>query len=84
MVSLKFNNIMIFLIVVGLLFISFGLGQYSVNCPKQSVLYKYLPRNFIQDSIYSEYLSDDIKDMFTKSDPYIVTIGNDNLKKSKW
>jgi hypothetical protein len=83
MVSLKFNNIMIFLIIVGIMFIFFSFGQNSVKCSKQQVLYKYLPRDFDIDSNYPDRVSVNFKDMFTKPEPYMVVLGNDNLRKQK-
>ena len=83
MVSLKFNNIMILLMIVGIMFLFFSFGQKSIKCPEQQVLYKYLPRDFNIDSNYPDRVSVNFKDMFTKSEPYMVVLGNDNLRKQK-
>lgn len=81
--KVNFNNIILFCVILGLLFIAFGLGQNYKKCPEQPVLYKYIPRDFNLDSNYPDLISVTFKDMFEKSEPYIVQIGNDNLRKIK-
>jgi len=76
------NNIIFMFIVIGLLCVAYGIGQNSKKCPEPIVLYKYVPRDFNIDNIYPDVISQTFKDMFEKSEPYIVNIGNDNLRKT--
>ena len=77
------NNIILLFIIIGLVFVAYGLGQNSKKCPEPTVLYKYIPRDFNIDSTSPDVITRTFKDMFEKSEPYIVNIGNDNLRKIK-
>jgi hypothetical protein len=81
MKELKFSNLMLIILYIGLLMIFFQLGRNSVTCPPPRATFKYLPRDFNLDSNYPDVVSQQFKDMFEKPTPYIVQLGNDNKRQ---
>ena len=57
-------NILYFMIIIGIILIAYNTGKSLKKCPKQEILYKYIPRNYNIDSNYPELISYNFKDMF--------------------
>ena len=60
--------------------IIYQVGRNSITCPSSTVAFKYLPRDFNVDSNYPDAVSYVFKDMFEKTTPYLVPLGNQNKR----
>ena len=78
---INFSNVMLLLIIVGIMLMIFQYAQLIKQCDEPKVLYKYIPRDFTVDTEYPDNISYVFKDMFSKSQPYIIDYGNDNKRK---
>ena len=82
MINITLKDIINILIIVGIILIFYNFGLNSKKCPKQEVLYKYIPRDFDSDQNYPELISSTFKDMFEKPQPYIVSLDSNKLRKT--
>lgn len=80
--KLNFSNTMIIIIFIGLIFVSHQWAKNSVKCSEPKIVYKYIPRDFNVDANYPDLVSSTFSDMFTKPTPYIVPLGDENLRKT--
>lgn len=74
------NNIMEYIILIvilimficGIIFITISLTKINNKCPKAEIIYKYLPKKYL-DQQYNENMASDIfQNMFTMSSPWIA------------
>ena len=56
------------MIIIGIILIAYNTGKSLKICPKQEILYKYIPRNYDIDSNYPELISYNFKDMFDNTE----------------
>jgi len=70
------KNIIIFLLFIGSVLIIIGLTKRETACPKQKVVYKYIPRTFEEQQDEPVFVSDIFQTMFSQPSPWIVSISN--------
>jgi hypothetical protein len=64
--------IILFILAVGIILITLSWSRYNLKCPKQEIVYKYIPKHPLDVQLGSENFPSDIyKDMFVKSSPWI-------------
>jgi hypothetical protein len=63
--------LMILLIFSGILMMSINLTKETNQCPREKVIYKYIPRTFEEEQAEPVYVSDVFKTMFTQDSPWV-------------
>lgn len=68
---INFKNLMTLIFIFAMFLIVLDIGRSLKSCPRQEVIYKYIPRTFNQEQNNPEYASTVFKDMFEKSSPWV-------------
>ena len=80
------KNILIIIIFVSILFITIGL-TLNINSylqhPKETIIYRYIPRTFEQEQNEPVYVSDIFETMFTQDSPWVRSINSIDNKKQE-
>lgn len=72
------------LIFLGILSIAISLTmniQSTQKCPKEKIIYKYIPRTFEEDQDEPVYVSDIFETMFTQDSPWVRSINSIDTRK---
>jgi len=75
------RTILMILIFLGILLITISITRNEVECPKERVIYKYLPRTFEEEQNEPVYVSDIFRAMFTQPSPWIGSINDIDTRK---
>jgi len=75
------RTILMILIFLGILLITISITRNEVECPKERVIYKYLPRTFEEEQNEPVYVSDIFRAMFTQPSPWIGSINDIDTSK---
>ena len=67
------KNIIIALLIIGSILIIIGITKRQTECPKQKIIYKYIPRTFEEEQDEPVYVSDIFETMFSQPSPWIVS-----------
>jgi len=60
------KGILIFFLFIGVILIIIQLTRVNISCPKQKIIYRYVPRTFEQEQYEPVYVSDIFRTMFTQ------------------
>ena len=69
--KLNFKSLMTLIFIFAIFLIVLDIGRSLKSCPKQEVIYKYIPRTFNQEQNDPVFASTIFKDMFDKSSPWV-------------
>jgi len=61
------KGILILFLIFGVILIIIELTRVDRQCPKQKIVYRYIPRTFDEEQNEPVYVSDIFKSMFTQS-----------------
>lgn len=75
------KNIIIIIIFLGILFIVIDIVKTNKECPKNKIIYRYIPRTFDEEMNAPSFATDVYKVMFSQPDPWIYSIDNMILNK---
>jgi hypothetical protein len=70
---------MLMIIFIGIMSITISLTTNINNdkkCPKEKIIYKYIPRTFEEDQDEPVYVSDIFQTMFTQDSPWVRSINS--------
>lgn len=73
--------IMIIIIFIGIMFITVGVIRNDQQCPKQEIIYRYIPRTFEDEQNEPVYVSDIFKTMFSQPSAWVQSLNDVNIKK---
>jgi hypothetical protein len=73
------KTISILFVFIGIILIIIDLMRENRVCPKEKIVYKYIPKTFEEEQQEPVYVSDIFKTMFSLPSPWIVSI-NENKK----
>lgn len=76
-----FKNILILLIFIGIIFIVIDLVKTEKVCPKNKVIYRFIPRTLDEELNSPAFVTDIFRTMFTQPSPWIRSIDNMMLRK---
>ena len=68
---INFRSLMTLIFIFAIFLIVLDIGRSLKSCPKQEVIYKYIPRTFNQEQNDPVFPSTVFKDMFDKSSPWV-------------
>lgn len=71
------------LVFIGILFITINVVKSEQVCPKQQIIYRYIPRTFDEEQEDPAYVSDIFKVMFSQQSPWVYSINNIDRDKQK-
>jgi len=73
--------ILIIILVVGLIMIIVEFVRTKQRCPKQQIIYRYIPRTLEEEQNDQAYPSEIFKAMFTQPTPWIGEINDININR---
>lgn len=76
----KVNAIMQIIFIVGLLAIIVNLVKTYNPCPEQKVIYKYMPRTFVEEQENPIPLDDIFYSMFNSPTPWVASVDVERRK----
>jgi hypothetical protein len=77
------RSILIVFLFLGIMLVVIEFVKTEKKCPKQKVIYKYIPRTFEEEQNEPVYPSDIFKAMFTQPTPWIGTINDADLRRKE-
>lgn len=80
---MSFTPIIILLLFLGTVFIVRDLVRLSVACPKQKVIYRFVPRTFNEEIESPVSVTDIFKTMFSQPSPWIRSIRDYDQRKTE-
>lgn len=76
-----FKNILLLLIFIGIILVLIPVIQDKKECPKNEIIYRYIPRTFNEQQANPAFPSVIFTQMFNSVDPWIEYIANTNQAK---
>jgi hypothetical protein len=76
-----YKLIMIFMIFLGILLMTINVVKTNQQCPKQTIIYKYIPRTHEEELNEPVYPTDIFKTMFSQPSPWIAGINEIDVRK---
>lgn len=76
-----YKNILLLLIIVGIIFIIIELVKTEKTCPKNKIIYRFIPRTLDEELDSPAYATDVFRTMFNEPSPWIKSIDNMMLRK---
>ena len=77
------NTILLFLFMIGLIFICINLTKLNFKCPKKEVIYKYVPKKTIDAQFEDNFPTDLFKSLFTQNSPWVQSLLDYDREKSE-
>ena len=78
------NKIIILTILfIGILIISISFIKDVSYCPKERIIYKYIPRTFENEQTNEASVTDIFNVMFTQPSPWIASVNNVDFRKQE-
>jgi len=71
------------MIFAGILLITINIVKSEQKCPKQQIIYRYIPRTFEEEQDDPVYVSDIFKTMFSQQSPWVYSVSNIDRKKEE-
>jgi hypothetical protein len=72
---------MLIFIFIGILLMTISIVKNTSECPKEKIIYRYLPRTFDEEQNEPVYVSDIFSAMFTQDSPWVRSVNNLDVKK---
>ncbi len=74
-IEIPYKKILIFLTIIGVILIVVEISRSTITCPKEQVLYRYLPRTFDEDQDEPVFVTDIFRTMFSQPGVWEAGIG---------
>jgi hypothetical protein len=75
------KNILILIIAISVIFIAVDFARTEKECPKNKVIYRYIPRTLEEELESPAFVSDIFKTMFTQPSPWIDNVDSSLIKR---
>ena len=75
--------LMLIIIFLGILSITVSIVKNEQKCPKEKIIYKYLPRTFEEEQSEPVYVSDIFRTMFSQESPWIRNLNGIETRKNE-
>lgn len=75
------RSILILFLFIGMVFVIIELVRTQQQCPKQEIIYRYIPRSFDEEQLEPVYVTDIFKTMFTQASPWIGNVNDLDTRK---
>ncbi len=73
--------LMLIIIFLGILSISISIVKSEQQCPKEKIIYKYIPRTFEEEQLEPVYVSDIFRTMFSQESPWTRSMNAVDTRK---
>lgn len=80
---MKYKEILIFLLFMGILFIVVDIVKATFKCKEQKVVYRFLPKTYEEEWESPVSVTDIFDTMFSQPSPWIGSIGTYRRKKQE-
>jgi hypothetical protein len=77
------KGILIIFLIFGIILVIIELVRVDKTCPKQTIIYRYVPRTFDEEQDEPVYVSDIFATMFTQPSSYIRGIADYDYRKKE-
>jgi len=71
------------ILIIGVIFVSVEITKTSFICPKEKVVYKYLPKTLEEAEKEPDYVTDIFRSMFLEPSPWVVSLSDINKRKQE-
>jgi len=78
----SYRSILTLVIFIAIIFITIAILRSNYQCPKQKVVYRYLPRTFEQEQSEPVYVSDIFNTMFSQPSVWTTSINQLDADKT--
>jgi hypothetical protein len=76
-----YKGVIVILLFIGILCVVISLVENTKKCPKEKIIYRYIPRTFEEDQNEPVYVTDIFYSMFNHPSPWVRSINNVDYKK---
>jgi hypothetical protein len=76
-----YRHILILLMFLGILFVAIDIVKTDKTCPKNRIIYRFIPRTHDEEIESPAFATDVFRTMFTQPSPWINSIDNMVLRK---
>lgn len=76
-----FKILIILIIFAGILSIAVSITKTTAGCPKEKIIYRYIPRTFEEEQNEPVYVSDIFNSMFTQQSPWVRSVNDFDTRK---
>lgn len=77
------NGILLLLLMLGIILIIVEITRVDRNCPKQKIIYRYIPRTFEEEQNEPVYPSQIFNSMFTAPSQWVRGISDYDYRKNE-
>ncbi len=79
----SYKGLLLLTTIIGIILIITSVIRAETSCPKQQIIYKYIPRTFEQEEEEPVYVSDIFSTMFTQPSVWTSAVNNIDRKKQE-
>ena len=80
---MTYRAVLIFIIFVGILLVTIELVKSSYKCPKEQVIYRYIPKTLDDENAEPVYVTDIFKTMFSLPSPWVIGVTDIDRRKQE-
>lgn len=77
------KGILILFLIFGVILIIIELTRVDRQCPKQKIIYRYIPRTFDEEQDEPVYVTDIFKTMFTQPTAWVRGVNDYDFRKKE-
>jgi hypothetical protein len=76
-----YKSLLVFLLLIGVIMIIIESVRTHTKCPREKIIYRYIPRSFEEEQEEPVYVSDIFKTMFTQASPWAADTNDVDTRK---
>ena len=76
-----FITILLLCIIIGIICITINLVVLNIPIPESKIIYRYMPKTFVEEQCEQPFVSDIFKSMFTQQSPWINSVMDYDRRK---
>lgn len=76
MIDIPYKKVLILLIIIGVIFLIVEISRSTIKCPKEEVIYRYIPRSFKEEQDEPVFVTDIFKTMFSQPGVWEAGLGS--------
>lgn len=77
------KGVLILLLLCGIMLIIYEFAKSDRTCPRQKVIYRYIPRTFEEEQNEPVYVSEIFQSLFSSPTEFVRGIGSYNYRKNE-
>jgi hypothetical protein len=80
---MSYKTLVSILLFFGIIMVIISVSKELMNCPKNKVIYRFIPRTFDEEMENPEFVTDVFATMFSQPSPWLGSIQNFDRKKTE-